>query len=115
MADLAGKVWGTTSSLFNKNNVEIHRLEGTKGGYSSEHKHRAKYNKFLVEAGSIEVVCWKGAEGPDRVVLHPGQSCTVSPGVFHQFKVIEDCVVYEIYWVDLREDDIERRTVGGME
>ena len=108
------KVWGKTSPLFNKNNVEIHRLEGKAGGFSSEHRHTAKYNMFLVESGQIEIVCWKGAEGPDKGILKPGQSCVVNPGIFHQFRVVEDCVVYEIYWVDLRADDIERRTVGGM-
>lgn len=113
--DKSGKVWGHTSALFNRNNVEIHRLEGLKGGYSSEHKHSAKYNMFFVEEGAIEIISWKGAtEGPDCVVLSPGESCIVAPGVYHQFKVVENCVVYEIYWTDLQETDIVRRTTGGI-
>ena len=111
--DKSGKIWGCTSSLFHRNNVEIHRLEGVPGGFSSEHKHQSKYNKFFVESGIIEVISWKGAEGPDKVLLHAGESCVVKPGIFHKFKVIEPCVVYEIYWVDLDKEDIVRRTRGG--
>lgn len=112
----SGKFWGETSPLFNKNNVEIHRLIGNKGGYSSKHKHRAKYNMFLVESGEIEITTWKDASGrPDVTVLKAGDTCTVTPNLFHKFKVTADCIVYEIYWVELREDDIERANSGGIE
>jgi len=109
-----GKFWGVTSPVFHKNNVEINRIEGQAGGYSSEHCHRAKFNMFFVEKGRLEVTAWKCESGkPDISVLKEGETCTVPPGYYHKFKVVENCVVYEIYWVELRPDDIERRTVGG--
>jgi quercetin dioxygenase-like cupin family protein len=111
----SGKFWGETSPIFNKNNVEIHRLEGNPGGYSSKHKHHAKYNMFLVEDGNIEITTWKDPSGqPDVTYLEAGDTCVVPPGLFHKFTVISQCIVYEIYWVELREDDIEREDSGGI-
>ena len=43
-----GKVWGQTQPLFNKNNVEIHRIETNKGGYCSKHKHEFKHKNRRV-------------------------------------------------------------------
>ena len=40
--NIQGKVWGSTSNLFSKNNVEINRITCDKGGYCSEHKHESK-------------------------------------------------------------------------
>ena len=112
----SGKFWGETSPLFNKNNVEIHRLVGEIGGYSSKHRHHAKYNMFQVESGIIEITTWKDQSGePDVTTLGAGDTCIVPPGLYHKFKVITKAVVYEIYWVELREDDIERSDSGGME
>ena len=109
-----GKFWGNTISLFNKNNVEVHRIEGRKSGYSSEHRHIAKFNMFYVDGGVITLKVWKDPSGKvDETMLRKGEMSIVSPGYYHQFMVMEDCVVYEIYWVELDEKDIERRNSGG--
>lgn len=111
---IQGKVWGTTSQLFNKNNVEIHRITGIKGGYSSRHTHTSKFNLFFVEEGSIIVRVWKG-ESVDETVLTKGMACTIAPGELHQFEVLEDgTVAFEVYWTELKEDDINRLDVGGV-
>ena len=115
--EVKGKIWGATSPIFCKNNVEIHRIEGNKGGYCSWHKHWGKYNMFWVESGVIKVTIQKDYGSGilnDETVICAGQQTTVPPGQFHKFDVIEDCVAYEIYWVELDQDDIERETVGGM-
>lgn len=111
-----GKVWGSTQELFFKNNVEIHRIETKKGGFCSKHKHRHKYNAFFVESGSIKVKVWKNDyDLVDEITLSKGDMTTVKPGEFHLFESVEDSVVYEIYWVELLKDDIDRETVGGQE
>ena len=109
-----GKFWGNTTSLFNRNNVEVHRIEGRKGGYSSEHRHIAKFNMFYVDGGVITLRVWKDPSGKvDETILRKGEMSIVAPGYFHKFEVIKDCVVYEVYWVELNESDIERRVCGG--
>lgn len=111
-----GKVWGTTSPLFNLNNVEIHHLNIHKGGYCSQHRHIAKFNKFIVLKGSLAVVISKDygtSIQDDRTVLSPGQELDVRPGEYHYFEALEDSEVLEVYWVSLEVDDIDRRNHGG--
>lgn len=111
-----GKVWGLTSSIFNKNNVEIHRLEIQKGGYSSKHKHAHKYNLFYVESGELEISIWKNDyDLKDVTILHSNDSCIISPNEFHMFKANEDTICYEIYWVEISEGDIVRDNCGGKD
>ena len=112
--EMQGKFWGRTSPLFNRNNVEINRIEAGKDGFSSEHKHTAKYNMFVVERGCLLITVWKDPSGqPDKTFIRPGQTCTVPPGFYHSFQAVEDTVAYEIYWTQLDADDIQRRTSGG--
>lgn len=113
--NIQGKVWGTTSILFNKNNVEINRITCTKGGYCSKHKHESKYNMFFVEKGSLEISVWKNNyDLIDKTIIKTQQNCIVDPGEYHIFKCLEsDTVAYEIYWVEIDKNDIERETVGG--
>ena len=113
MANIQGKVWGTTSSIFNQNNVEIHRLCIDKGGTCSKHYHLHKHNMFFVESGMVEIAIWqKDYDLIDKTILKDSESCIVKPGLFHQFKAIEDSVVYEIYYVYLDLNDIIRDSVG---
>jgi len=112
--NISGKIWGETSEIFCKNNVEIHRIEGKKGGFCSKHKHVHKYNIFFVESGGIKVSTWKkDYDLVDETRLFSQESTTIAPGEFHQFEVIADCVVYEIYYTELSGNDIIRESVGG--
>lgn len=115
--DIQGKVWGQTTPLFCKNNVEIHRIEGVAGGFCSWHRHNMKFNRFFIESGVLKITVQKDYGSgtlEDVTILEAGQQTTVSPGQFHKFEVLEDCVAYEIYWVELDPDDIDRLTVGGF-
>jgi quercetin dioxygenase-like cupin family protein len=108
-----GKVWGTTSPLFCRNNVELHRITGVRGGYSSRHHHAGKYNQFFVERGAIVVRVWRD-ERQDETTLRAGMTCTVAPGELHQFEVLDDdTVALEVYWAELNTDDIVRQDAGG--
>jgi len=113
--DVHGKVWGRTAHIFAGCNVEVHRIEVEPGGFCSKHRHRAKANLFFVESGELTVRIWRQGGGRiDETVLRRWQSCTVEPGVFHQFAAAEDTVAFEIYWVELDPGDILRETPGGM-
>tara|TARA_B110000305_G_C19081469_1_gene466418 strand:+ start:248 stop:598 length:351 start_codon:yes stop_codon:yes gene_type:complete len=112
--NIQGKIWGKTSPLFNKNNVEIHRIETQKNGFCSKHKHEHKYNLFYVESGVLKVTVWKNDyDLVDSTILNQNESTIVKPGEYHNFECPEDAVVYEIYWTELSESDIIRETVGG--
>jgi tellurite resistance-related uncharacterized protein len=115
---IQGKVWGHTTPLFNRNNVELHIAEIKKGGYCSKHAHKFKYNRFIVLKGSLKVTIWKdygnGTSLEDISHLGVSQECTVNPGDFHKFEALEDTTVLEVYWVELNENDIVRLDQGGV-
>lgn len=108
-----GKVWGKTRSLFSGNNVEVHQIFAMKGGYCSKHKHKTKYNKFIVLTGKLMITIWSG-DNKDMTVLTAGQECSVPPGYFHRFEALEDTHALEVYWAELKNEDIEREDVGGI-
>lgn len=113
--EIQGKVWGSTSMLFCKNNVELHRIQGHKDGYCSKHKHEHKYNMFFVERGTLVIEIWKEYKLVDETILRAGDSCTIAPGQYHKFTVLEEgTVAFEIYWVKLSQNDIVRDEVGGI-
>lgn len=117
--DISGKYWGTTRQVFFQNNVEMHYLQVMPGGFCSEHSHRAKFNRFVVIRGRLDVQVWKtGADAPpDTVTLGPFDECTVRPGIVHKFvnRSNETCELLELYWTQLDAHDIERLTVGGVD
>ena len=111
-----GKIWGQTQPLFNKNNVEIHRIETNKGGHCSKHKHDFKYNCFYVEKGKLKITAWKNDyDLVDVTILTDGEATTVPPREYHTFEALEDSVCYEIYWVELSDKDIVRENCGGVD
>lgn len=113
--EVLGKIWGQTSPLFCKNNVEIHRIQINKDAKCSKHKHLCKFNLFYVEKGKLEVLVWKNKyDLVDKTVLFAQQSTIVPPGEYHQFHALENTIAYEIYWVELCAEDIHRENVGSL-
>ena len=115
--NIQGKIWGSTSVLFSKNNVEINRIVCNKNGFCSKHKHISKYNMFFVEKGILEINIWKNNyDLIDETILKEQQNCIIEPGEYHMFKCLEDgTVAFEIYWVEIDKNDIIRDNVGGIE
>jgi len=93
-----GKVWGKTSPVFHKNNIEVHRIECKAGTFCSEHHHKHKFNLFFVEEGDIDIVEWNNSQSISNIKT--SQMYTVEPAVLHQFRAVEDSVVYELYWAE---------------
>lgn len=107
------KVWGNTEKIFERNNVEVHRIEVIKGGYCSKHCHEHKYNNFYVESGELEISIFD-EEFVDKTILFSGESSSVPPLKYHMFKGNNNTVAYEIYYVELNSDDIVREIPGGI-
>lgn len=109
-----GKVWGFTQEIFNKNNVSISRIFIKKNSYCSKHYHQYKTNIFWVESGKILVEEWKkDYDLVDKTILYNNELCSIPPNTYHKFTGLEDSVVYEIYYVELIDNDIFREDVGG--
>lgn len=110
----SGKVWGSTELIaLVPGVVELHRIEAHKGGVCSKHAHQSKTNGFYVESGKLLIRVWQKAyDLCDETVLEAGDYMSVSPGIQHQFEVIEDCVAFELYYAQLIGDDIIRESVG---
>lgn len=110
---IAGKVWGETQLLEANGALEFHRIETSKGGVCSKHKHEFKWNGFYVERGSLLIRVWQNDyDLIDETVLHAGDWTKVKPGVYHQFECLEDAVAFEVYWAEFNHNDIVRETVG---
>jgi quercetin dioxygenase-like cupin family protein len=109
-----GKVWGLTQEIFNKNNVSINRISINKNSYCSKHCHQYKTNIFWIESGKILVEEWKKEYNlVDKTILQKGDCCSIPPNTYHKFTGLEDSIVYEIYYVELDNNDIIREDVGG--
>ena len=118
MKNKQGKVWGFTEQIFGKNNVSIHRIAVNPGGFCSIHKHIYNWNMFYVESGALDVKTWKNDyDLVDKTTLYESEGIMIKPGEFHQFQNNTDemAIVYEIYWTELDENDIERNGVGGKQ
>jgi len=110
----SGKVWGETEEIFNNGVVSVNHLKIKKGGFCSEHLHNRKSNMFFIVNGNLLIRTWKAEGIVDEIVIWPGESTTIEPGVYHQFRAQTDVECFEIYDVELKGNDIERRTTGGM-
>jgi len=110
---ISGKVWGQTELLEANSSLEFHRIEIHSGGVCSKHQHKHKWNGFYVESGRLLIRVWKNNyDLVDETVLETGQYTRVAPGEYHQFEALENTVAFEIYWVALDHEDIQRDTVG---
>lgn len=110
---IQGKQWGKTTKIFDNINIEIHKMDCLKDGYCSEHKHKHKYNMFHVVDGELKITEFLD-KYDDITYIKDGESCQVSPEIYHKFEVVKDTIALEIYWTELSASDIERRSSGGM-
>ena len=112
---IQGKVWGKTQDIFKNSNFELHRIEVNKGGFCSKHRHVHKFNAFYVEKGKLKITIYETEyDLVDETIISAGDLSIVKPGKFHKFDALEDSICYEIYWVELNYNDIDRENVGGM-
>ena len=96
----------------------MHLLLIKAGGFCSEHRHERKLNHFHVLSGELQIHEWPGGEltqdQPDSTALRGGQSKTIPVGNWHSFTAIEETLCLEIYEAAPVEEDIVRRTEGGL-
>jgi mannose-6-phosphate isomerase-like protein (cupin superfamily) len=107
-----GKIWGATTEFLRTPYLSAHHLSILRGGFCSQHSHSRKNNLFYIVSGELELTIWQN-NCQDVTVLRAGQVSTVPPGVFHMFRALTDVECVEVYFVEIEEPDIHRRTTGG--
>jgi len=101
--------WGDRHSIFTSDSsiVTVLKLKGSKR--CSWHKHAHSFNHFFVISGVLGIKTDIG-----NTLLHPGESFTVPPGVFHEFQTPNsDAIVVEIAYTRYNSGDIIRQELGG--
>jgi len=110
------KRWGTTQCIFEGPTSEVHIIRSNAGYECSRHKHKAKWNRFYVISGKLEVVLYMENDD-DITTVTDGMFTDVPPEIEHKFRAIEDTICLEIYWIDpLDPKDIVRHETdkGGV-
>lgn len=113
-----GKIWGETYPVHKEKSASVHVIRMKPHSWSSEHKHERRANKFHCITGVLTVRQWPGEyDLVDDTVLAAGQSCEVPPGRWHQMRNDSDqpVIALEIYTAEVKDCDIERRNVGGID
>ena len=68
-----------------------------------------------MEKGKLKITVYKNDyDSVDETIIETGQIAIAKPGEYHEFEALENSVCYEIYWVELNHQDIQRESVGGM-
>ena len=113
MANIAGKIWGSTELILANSSLEFHRIDYKAGGVCSKHKHEYKFNGFYVVSGKMKIRVWqKDYDLVDETILGPGDFTSVKPGLYHTFEGIESGVAFELYWANFQHNDIHRESAG---
>jgi quercetin dioxygenase-like cupin family protein len=106
------KVWGKTTCIAHRNGVvKVDVLSANAGWRSSRHRHPNWGNRFHVLSGVFRVI----GDGHD-VTMGAGQTWTVGPGEWHEFRCIDSGQMIEVYYLDEPGEDIERdpEQLGGQ-
>ena len=69
--------------------------------------------EFMNKIG-LEYFCFHDYDLVDETIIETGQIAIAKPGEYHEFEALENSICYEIYWVELNHQDIQRESVGGM-
>ena len=115
------KAWGSVQHILKDNRLIVSVLDVEAGTYCSVHKHKTRFNHFVVISGKIRLFYFGKGESPinegNYLDLESGDSITVGPDVWHQFVVVHEGVVVETYWTEDKTpadpNDIIRYVEGG--
>lgn len=112
--EIQNKIWGQRWLIRKDSTSAVSYLSLKKGFRCSWHRHREKFNLFVVLEGKVRIVTEELDRIKREIVLEPGQIFTTRPGQWHEFQVIEDSKMVEIMYVEYHESDIERKLVGSQ-
>jgi mannose-6-phosphate isomerase-like protein (cupin superfamily) len=92
--DVREKYWGRIETILS-NEVAAKRIFVRKGGQSSLEFHVEKRETYYIHAGLIRIGLRIGRAENHSIVLGPGDSYDVNPGVMHMRMALEDTIILE--------------------
>ena len=99
--DYRDKDWGRSSYVGNINGVDIWQNHIVQGGKCSIHHHKHVFNQIIVLVGELRIYYFSGDDliNPSyEECLEPSEYVIIQPGVIHQFEVLKDGIITELYW-----------------
>jgi len=106
------KIWGERWLIRKDSSHAVSYLKVKRGYRCSWHRHQTKFNLFVVLHGKITIIVKELGERK-VITLGPGESFTVRPGQWHEFRGADDAEVIEHMYVEYSEEDIEREVIGS--
>lgn len=99
------KGWGRELWIANNEKYCGKILELSKGKQCSIHYHKIKDETFHILSGKIELHLWKKYPGEQQtLIMVPGDTLRLKPGLIHRFKGLEDSQILEISTQHFEED-----------
>jgi uncharacterized RmlC-like cupin family protein len=93
------KDWGKSAHVGTYNDVMLWQGFVEKGHKCSIHEHKQDTNEIIVVTGKLRVAFFNRRFEPYiSTVVEAGTSIKIDPTILHQFEVLEDGVIMEIYW-----------------
>ena len=93
-SDVREKYWGRIETIL-ASNVAGKRILVRKGGQSSLEFHVEKRETYYIHSGLLKIGLRIGRAENHSIILGPGDSYDVNPGVMHMRMALEDTVIIE--------------------
>jgi mannose-6-phosphate isomerase-like protein (cupin superfamily) len=102
-ADVREKYWGRIETILS-DDVAAKRIFVQKGGHGSLEFHVEKRETYYIHSGLVKVGLRIGRAENHSIVMGPGESYDVRPGVMHLRVGLEDTVIIEVSTRDQDSD-----------
>jgi mannose-6-phosphate isomerase-like protein (cupin superfamily) len=101
--DVREKYWGRIESIFS-GEIAAKRIFVQKGGQGSLEFHVEKRETYYIHSGLVRVGLRIGRAENRSIVMRPGESYDMQPGVMHLRIGLEDSVIIEVSTRDSDSD-----------
>lgn len=108
------KPWGYEELIYSSGRYVFKKLFMIKGEACSLQFHRFKHESVLVHSGLLQIEIGKSEDILKKMVLRPGETAVIEPGIIHRMSAVKDCVYFEASTPEL-DDVVRLRDLYGRE